>query len=216
MASYETDEEQLEAIKKWWAENGRAVIVGVLLGLGGIFGWRGWVNYEQGRAEAASAMYEEVMRAVEAPDPATVQETGQRLMTEYDDTPYAALAALARAKASVGAGDLDTAAEVLSWAVDNAGDEDVANVARLRLARVQYARNRLDEALATLGSAFPKSYQALVEELRGDILADQGQVDAARAAYRKALEDPRAVVDRGVLEMKLNDLGGAREPGATS
>ena len=67
MSGYETDEEQLEALKKWWAENGKAVLVGVVLGLGAIFGWRGWISHEQGRSEAASALYEEVINAIEAP-----------------------------------------------------------------------------------------------------------------------------------------------------
>lgn len=209
MSSYETDEEQLEAIKKWWAENGRAVIAGIVLGLGAIFGWRAWVSHEQGRAEAASVLYEEVMTALATSDAAKVQESGNRLMQEYDDTPYAEMAALARAKASVAAGDLQAAEQSLQWAVDHATQPDLGRIARLRLARVQYANNKLDAALASLGGHFPESYSALVEELRGDILADKGDIAAARTAYQKALQDPRAVVDRAVLEMKLNDLGAA-------
>ena len=214
--TYETDEEQLEAIKKWWAENGKAVIAGVVLGLGAIFGWRGWVSYEQGRSEAASALYEEVIIAIEAPDPETAVAVGDRLMNDYADTPYAAMAALARAKTNVESGDLQSAAQALRWAMDNGRDVDVAEVARLRLARVQYALNQPDEALATLQQEFPPAYAALVEELRGDILVEKGDAEGARAAYRKALQDSRAVVDRSALEMKLNDLGVVQESGATS
>lgn len=216
MSSYDTDEEQLEAIRKWWAENGRAVILGVVLGLGAIFGWRGWVSHEQGRAEAASTIYEQMMSALEGADVQTVRELSERLGSEYDDTPYAELSALARARVEVNAGDLEAAANSLRWAADNASQPDVALVARLRLARVQYAQGRLDEALATLGSGFPGSYGAMVEELRGDILAEKGDAGAARSAYRKALEDPSAAVDRGVLEMKLNELGSTEPPGSTS
>ncbi len=35
MELYDTEEEQVQAIKEWWKENGKAVIIGAVLGLGG-------------------------------------------------------------------------------------------------------------------------------------------------------------------------------------
>ncbi|MGU3844696.1 YfgM family protein, partial [Vibrio diabolicus] len=40
MELYDTEEQQVEAIKDWWKENGKAVIIGAVVGLGGLFGWR--------------------------------------------------------------------------------------------------------------------------------------------------------------------------------
>ncbi|PAR85254.1 YfgM family protein, partial [Vibrio cholerae] len=40
MELYDTEEQQVEAIKDWWKENGKAVIFGAVIGLGGLFGWR--------------------------------------------------------------------------------------------------------------------------------------------------------------------------------
>ena len=40
MEVYETEEQQVEAVKKWWKENGVSLIVGVVMGLSAIAGWK--------------------------------------------------------------------------------------------------------------------------------------------------------------------------------
>ena len=40
----ETDEEQIEAIKKWFEDNGISLVLAIVLGLGGTFGYRAWEN----------------------------------------------------------------------------------------------------------------------------------------------------------------------------
>ena len=42
MSEYQTDEEKVEAIRKWWRENGTAVVAGLVLGLAGLIGWQYW------------------------------------------------------------------------------------------------------------------------------------------------------------------------------
>ena len=52
MSTLETEEQQVEAIKKWWQENGKSLIAGIVIGLGGIVGWQGWQTYQIEQAEA--------------------------------------------------------------------------------------------------------------------------------------------------------------------
>ena len=42
MADYETEEEQIEALKDWWRENGNSLLIGVAVALVAVFGFRGW------------------------------------------------------------------------------------------------------------------------------------------------------------------------------
>ena len=44
----ETEEQQIAALKKWWSENSTSIIVGVALGLAGVFGGKAWIGYQQG------------------------------------------------------------------------------------------------------------------------------------------------------------------------
>ena len=68
MAEYETEEQQVEALKQWWADNGRAVLMGIGLGLVAIFGWRGWQGHQTSVAETASSAYTSVMESLENKD----------------------------------------------------------------------------------------------------------------------------------------------------
>ena len=42
MAELRTEEEQVEALKSWWKENGKSLIMGVVIAVAAVFGWRGW------------------------------------------------------------------------------------------------------------------------------------------------------------------------------
>ena len=80
---------------------------------------------------------------------------------------------------------------------------------RERIARVQLAQDRPDEALATLAAAdSPGAFAARYAELRGDALLRKGDTAGAIAAYREALASKEpGVVDVGQLQLKVNDLG---------
>ena len=204
----QTDEEQVEELKKWWSENGRAIILGVILGGGAIFGWRFWEAQQLQNAETASNTYQTIYSEFLEGDKDAVHKGELSLRTDFASTPYAALAALLKAKMAIDAEDLDTAAEALDWAMENSPEEDIRHIATLRLARVFNEQNNGDEAIALLNKSFPEAYTALAEELRGDILAGQGQAAQARDAYTRALGASQAGGNTALLQMKIDDLAG--------
>ena len=202
---YETEEQQVEALKAWWDDNGRAVIAGVVLGGAIIVGWTFWQSRQEGRAVEASEQFSRAMSAVAADDAATVTAQADALADDHDGTLYAAYAGLAAARAAVEGGDLDAAAERLAWAAENAPQEDVQLIARVRLARVEGARGDAASALERLPDDYPESFAGLIEEARGDLLVLGGDTEAARAAYERARESGN-VADPDALGMKLDDL----------
>ena len=44
MALHAAEEESIEALKKWWNENGKALAAAVILVFGGYTGWLLWQN----------------------------------------------------------------------------------------------------------------------------------------------------------------------------
>lgn len=202
---YETEEQQVEALKRWWSENGRAVIAGVVLGGAGIGGWQLWQHRAETQAVAASDGWSRTLEAVSAGDAALVASQADTLADDYDNTLYAAYAQLAAARAAIEADDLDTAATRLTWAMDNAVQDDVKLIARVRLARVEGARGAPDTGLALLPSDYPEAFTGLIEEARGDLAALADDPDAARAAYELA-RDSGQVADPNALTMKLDAL----------
>lgn len=209
--SHYDDEVQVEALKRWWSENWKALAAGLVLGLGGIFGWRGWQEHRVGVAAEAAQVFEDLRKAAETGRADDVQALADKLMKEYSGTPYAAQAALRLAQQEVQAGRLDEAREHLAWVAQRSGDEGLRHVARLRQVRVLWQQNNDAEALTLLEKEKDTgAFAALYEELRGDIKLAQGDRGAAAEAYRKALAgggvESNVPVDREGLQRKLDDL----------
>lgn len=210
-----TDDEQVEALRAWWRENGRSIIAGVVIAIVAILGWQQWNAYKQNRAEAASGEYHAFRQSILA-DPVAegTLARGEAILKNYAKTPYAAMTALLLAQYHVDQNQLDQAATQLRWVIAEAGSEPVRTIAKLRLARVLSAQEKFDAALATL-EPVPKSLAADYQEVRGDVLTAAGRREDAVAAYRAALMDQNLIPQRrAYIELKLNDLGASMEPAA--
>ncbi len=212
MDIHRTEEEQVEALKAWWVENGRSAIFGVVLGLGAIFGYRAWQAHELAQAEGASSLYQQVLMAGQQPGSDEIRKQAEALVQQYPGSTYAVFGNMLLAKAAVDAGDLERAVTLLGTALKENKDEVVDLELRLRLAQVQTAQDKHEDALATLSITSGKDYVAAFDELRGDIEGRRGNVDQARAAYERALTAAReAGTDVTVLELKLDNLGRAQK-----
>ncbi len=209
METYRGEDEQVQALKDWWKENGRAVIAGLAIGIAVIAGYRYWQGYQKTQAEEASLLYAEVI-ATAAGQPEQAFASGRKIIDNYGRTPYAILTAFTLARLAVDKSDYETARVQLRWALDNARDDGFRHVARLRLARVLAAQARPQQALELLQDQAAPGFDTLYRETRGDILVQQGKAAAAAEQYRLALGDHELDPEhRRVLEMKLNDLAGA-------
>ncbi len=202
------EQEELEKLKRWWKTYGNALLLGIALGLAILFGNKYWTDYRQQQAEAASALYDELLVQADKKSYEDARASGTRLMDEYDSTPYAGLAALVLARISYEAQQVEEARRHLQWAVDRARDEGVRHVARLRLARLLAAAGEIDKALALGEVKDVAGFEAKYAELRGDLLAAKGDEAGARSAYGQALARiGEAAPYRAVLQMKLDSLG---------
>ena len=206
MADYETEEQQVEALKEWWKQNGTAVITGAILGIATLGGWRGWDWYQEKQATEASDIYFKIEEALAQNDTEALHTQADALRKQYKSTPYAVLATLHEAKVQSEKGNLDTAAQSLRWVIDNSSQDAVQDIARIRLARVLIADNKLDEATVIINSNLPQAYASLINEIRGDIFFAKGETEQAKQAYDQALESADAS-NVEYLRIKRNDLG---------
>ena len=206
MDEYMSEKEQVEALRQWWNENGRYVIAGLVIGVAGVLGWQRWQVHQDQVAQAASDSYVAVELAAAAGDAESAASLAASLRESYPRTAYAAQAALMAAKAWVDAVEHARAATELAWAMDNTGDVALSRVARLRLARVQLSMGEVAAADATLDTDDEGAFAPLFAEVRGDVAYARGDLDAARAAYQRAMDGMvQGVGDRQSVEMKLHD-----------
>ncbi|MBT8113241.1 MAG: tetratricopeptide repeat protein [Gammaproteobacteria bacterium] len=206
MAEYETEEQQVEALKDWWKQNGMAVVGGAVLGISALVGWRGWNWYQEKQATEASDIFAVVQEAANKNDTTALQKQTNILRDNYASTPYAPLAILHQAKNQIEQGENAAAEESLRWVLKNSKQDTVQNVARLRLARLLLADNKVDEAQAMVNSGMTDAYASLTNEIRGDIFVAKGEIEQAKEAYDQAMQ---AASGAGVeyLQLKRNDLG---------
>lgn len=208
MAAY-SDQEELEKLKEWWKNYGGALLVGVLLGLGLLFGNKYWTRYKEDQRETASALYAQMTKDVQDAKADQARTNGRKLMDDYARTPYAGMAALMLARVSVEANDQATARKDLRWAIDHATDPGVAHAARLRLGQLLLANREYEAALALVQKDAP-GFEAEYAELKGDAFTGLGRREDARAAYRAALDNLAGKTQaRTLIEMKLADAAGA-------
>lgn len=201
MSTYLSDDEQAEALKKWWKENAVSIIVGAGLGFGIIFGWQGWQMFQTSQGEAASQLYAQVEQATKTG--ADFDNTTTQLKSDYAGTAYASYAAMQQAKVAYKAGNPDRARSELEWVVANAPDPVLGDLARLRLAALLVDQQQYDaakEVIAAAGTFMKGDF----EQLQGDISRAQGDKVAALAAYQAAASS--GVTDMRLLSMKIVDV----------
>jgi predicted negative regulator of RcsB-dependent stress response len=202
---YRTEEEQTEAIKHWLRENGLALITGLMLGLAVLFGFKTWTEYGERQAETASNLYMQFAVGVTQDEEAAVTAYDS-LVKDFPDSEYAVLASLHMAKLRLEKDDLTAAQAHLQWALDRAGVDALEHTARLRLARVLLGNGDVDAADKLIAGISDPSYTVLYEELRGDIAQVRNDMQAAQAAYERALAAmPEGLPGRALIEAKRDD-----------
>ena len=208
MEIHSTEEQQVEAIKKWWKENRWSLIGGAAIGIAALVGGRAWVDGQHVYMENASSEYLNMQEKMTSGKNDEAAVHAAQLLGQFSDTPYASLAALAMARIKMDAGDLVAASSHLRWALDNTSQDVLKHEARLRLSRILLAEKKPAEALTLLDIPDAGNYTSAYEQLKGDIYVADGKPESARTAYSRALKQlsPTAS-DRTSLQMKLDDLG---------
>jgi predicted negative regulator of RcsB-dependent stress response len=213
---YLSDREQEEALRNWWRDNWRWILGGIALGVALLFGWFRWQDYRVDRGQDAAKQYDELKAAVAARDADKATKELGDLTSEHDQSPYAQQGRLLVAKLHVDAAKYDEALSLLRAVAEKSKDEELAVVAKLRAARVLIQQGKHDEAIASLKVEDLGAFAANAHEIRGDANVAKGDQNAARAEYAAALAADDAQIDRNMLELKLQEVGGSAPAPATT
>jgi predicted negative regulator of RcsB-dependent stress response len=214
-----TDQQRAAQIRDWLRDNGWYLLAGLVLGLGGLYGVREWRSYTTGHAEAASALYADLVTAVRAERAARAEEIAGQIVKDYGSTPYVDMARFTMAKLKMDQGVPDEAAAQLRKVVDKPSSAEIGHVARLRLARVLASQEKYDDALKLLAVPKKSAFTQRYHEVRGDVYYLMGKTAEARAEYESALKGEQVgAIDAGFVQAKLSALNGlsAASPAAAA
>lgn len=216
MSEMRTEEEQVQALKNWWSENGKSLLIAIVAALAIVGGWNTWQNTQQAKLESASAIYQNLVDAVskvsqDVTDEAqvsTAYHLAEQLKSEFAATSYSRLAALLVARVAVDSDNLDQAIKELDWVLANEPTEVQTVLATLRKARIVSAQGKHDEALSLISKLNLTGFTPQIKETKGDILLLKGEYSKARTAYQAALTATGDEGNAPLLKMKVDNLAG--------
>lgn len=214
MESYRTEEEQVEAIKKWWRENGKSTVFGIVAAVLLVVGWKSWQGYQRDMTAQASAVYDQLLVADAAGQRnggsySSAEQLADTLKQQFSNTAYADFARLFKAKYAALNEDYSLATDELQQLLKDKPAAAIVPQALLRLATLKYAQGEYAEAEQHLAKIESSAYQTAVAELRGDIFYVQGEKLAALTAYQEARQYAGAqqqAIDTALLDMKISEL----------
>ncbi len=206
MEIYDTEEEQVAAIKRWWKENGTPTIIGIALGVVVIGGWNFWQSSQQEKLRHASALYQKLLTSMDSENYESSQKISEQITQEYGATTYANYAALLLAKTKVQEGDLEAAKSIFEKQMDAAGSLELKHIARIRLIKLMLATGENEKGLRLISNVDQSNsdgFAASYDELTGDLYVALDRLGEARTAYQSAL---RAGAKSPLLQFKLDDI----------
>lgn len=207
MSVYMTEEEQIEAIKRWWQKYSSILIMSLSMVLLAIAGYKYWHWHQEKIDKLASNTYEQLVFAYSNQDNKAIQSYANVLIKEYGNTIYADVAHMTLAKLFATRSNYKKALTHLETVALHTKMPALKQLAKIRRARILLAEKSYSQALKELEKTDDDTYLPLMNEIRGDIYAASGQLPKAVASYNKALEHAD-VQELGniFLEMKTNEL----------
>lgn len=206
MDEYLTEKEQWERLLRNLREQAPWMLAGVAVVAAGFGGWHLWQSHVESRALEAATRYQQAVEAFTHNDLAGGVKIADALVKDFGSSAYSDQANLAAARVQAENQQLDLAAARLREVMQHTRDDSLGLIARLRLARVQLAQGKPDDAIKTVDGADAGAFKARYGVLRGDALLAKGDREGALKEYRAARESGADTVDGELLDLKINEL----------
>ncbi|MEQ1532339.1 MAG: tetratricopeptide repeat protein [Sideroxydans sp.] len=205
------EQEQVDALKAWWKDNGKYVMGVLIVGLLAFAAMQFWKKHQSSQADDAAKLYVEVVKQATSNDAKRVGDAADALVSRFAGSAYAPRAQLLASQVSLQAKDVSRAKTQLLWVTEHANEVALQDAARLKLASVLLDEKKFEEALKQLDAAHPESFTGLYADLKGDVLSAMGKNAEARTAYQLALNktDEKSMY-RNLIQLKLDGLGAAK------
>lgn len=204
MQNYDNETDQLEVVRSFFRENGKAILLGIVLGSGGLFGWNYWQTYQENSAAESAAGFYQVSQQLAA-DKADALVEAERFVIANKNV-YGVFAALDVAQNLVKNADYENAQRQLEAGLAQTDDINLHSLINLRIARLQMQQQQPDAALQTLSKVSAIGWLAQMQEIRGDILVAKGDLAAARVAYTEGMQLDPSQAYQSLLSIKLNNI----------
>jgi predicted negative regulator of RcsB-dependent stress response len=204
------DYEQEQLVKEWLSKNWFTIFAGIALGIGGLWGFGQWQNSQVKQLHEAANEFTQLEQVLSLGELTEAEKMISEYQAKYGTNIYTVKARLMAAGQMVEADKMVEAKQQYQALIDAKPEKPLAEMARLRLARLLVSEGDFTGALTQLGLVQSKAYQTLVEEITGDVFLAQGKLSQAQDAYQLALNEGEGYSGKQIVEMKLADVKAAK------
>ena len=202
-----TEEEQLQAIKKWWLRYNTPILVLLSVVMLSVAGYRYWNWHHEKILTQASTVYERLMVSFSEHKNKEIRSYANQLIKEYGQTVYADAARMTLAKIYVTKDQDEKAKQLLDEVALHSEVPAFKQIAKIRIARLLVAQKSFDQALNEIAVIDDNAYMTIVNELKGDIFLEKGDYQQAIKLYKQAINEAKTHgIGNLFLEMKTNEL----------
>lgn len=186
MSVYKTEEEQIDDLKRWIKSYGPSVLMGIVLAIVLLYGWRYWQSYKHERAVKASIFYQQAVDAYQTKHTDLLEKSIKKLQDKYPKSPYASYAVFLQVKAAVDQQKYEEAESGLNWIIHHNRDNNIKAIAKLRLGSVQTVNHQETTAIKTLESIDNPAFKGLADIKIADAYLALGDIKQAKINYEAA------------------------------
>lgn len=202
---YETEEQQIDAIKRFLKKYGVFLIISAVIIIAGIGGWHYYQSVHKSSLEQASQTYSNLILKFQEKGINDERDEMQKFVTDNKNNTYGVLVSLLLAKEFVKQKEYKQAISQLIQLKSYNKYAPLDPVINLRLAKVQLAFGKFDDAIKTVGLITAPSFAVKANQIKGLIYLNKGDTVKAYYAFKLAVDKSRGNVDP-ILQMQLNDV----------
>ncbi len=204
MAFEEMDDfEQEEQVKKWIKDNWLNMAVGIGLGLAGVYGINWWKQHQLEKRYNEASQFEQFAQVIGLDELTEAEKLAAQLAANEPAGFYTLEARLVLASKYLEKGQPEKAMAEYEKIIAAKPDKAMAELARIRLARLQLNADQPEAALASLQNVTGEPMVSEKEEVSGDVAIAQEKIAAAHDHYQNAANAGEGYSGQGLLQIKL-------------
>ena len=186
MSVYKTEEEQIDDLKRWVKSYGPSIVMGIVLAIALLYGWRYWHSYQHNRAVKASVLYQHAVDAYQTKSADLLAKSVSSLQDKYPKSPYASYAVFLQVKMAADQQNYSAAETGLNWITHHSHDNNIKAIAELRLGSILTADHQEEMAIKTLQSIKNPAFKGLAHIKIADAYLALGDAENAKINYEAA------------------------------
>ena len=190
-----------EKVVSWLEENYKGLIVGIIIGLSILYGYKAYISNENTKQLNLSREYDLAINEYNSGKINEVLKFSRNNITQNPENIYTALASLYSAKEMYKQNNLVEAYIFLEHIIKYSSDKEIKSLAKYRKAKLLIEEERYEEAHLLIGEE-PDNYQHI--ELKGDLYLIQDQYLKAINHYNDILTYSITPNERKNIIAKIN------------